>query len=106
VVQLEVNAVGRVIRELDRQEGVPGQDVTLTIDAGLQEAVLKRLGDESASAVIMDCRNGEVLAMATNPSFDPSLFNSGVSQAQWIAWTRNRRTPLINKAAAGVYAPG
>ncbi|MBN9563531.1 MAG: penicillin-binding protein 2 [Alphaproteobacteria bacterium] len=106
VVQLEVNAVGRVIRELDRQEGVPGQDVTLTIDAGLQEAVLKRLGDESASAVVMDCRNGEVLAMATNPSFDPSLFNSGVSQAQWIAWTRNRRTPLINKAAAGVYAPG
>src|SRR6185437_4283832 len=106
VVQLEVNAVGRVIRELDREEGVPGQDVTLTIDAGLQEAVLKRLGDESASAVVMDCRNGEVLAMATNPSFDPSLFNSGVSQAQWVAWTRNRRTPLINKAAAGVYAPG
>ncbi len=106
VMQLEVNAVGRVIRELDRQEGVPGQDATLTIDAGLQEAVLRRLGDESASAVIMDCRNGEVLAMATNPSFDPSLFNSGVSQAQWIAWTRNRRTPLINKAAAGVYAPG
>ncbi len=106
VVQLEVNAVGRVIRELDRQEGVPGQDVTLTIDAGLQQAVLSRLGDESASAVVMDCRNGEVLAMVTNPSFDPSLFNSGVSQAQWIAWTRNRRTPLINKAAAGVYAPG
>ena len=41
------------------------------------------LGDESASAVVLDCRNGEVLAMATNPSFDPTLFNSGVSQAQW-----------------------
>ena len=106
VVRLEVNAVGRVIRELDRQEGVPGQDVTLTIDAGLQEAVLRHLGDESASAVVMDCRNGEVLAMASNPSFDPSLFASGVSQAQWAAWTRNRRTPLINKAAAGLYAPG
>ncbi len=105
-VQLEVNATGRVIRELDRQEGTPGQDITLTIDSALQQSVLARLGDESASAVVMDARNGEVLAMATNPSFDPSLFNSGVSQAQWQEWTRNRRAPLINKAASGLYAPG
>lgn len=105
-VQMEVNAVGRVIRELDRNEGHPGAEVTLTIDAGLQQAVLGHLGDESASAVVMDCTNGEVLAMATNPSFDPSLFDSGVSQAQWIEWTSNRRTPLINKATAGVYPPG
>jgi penicillin-binding protein 2 len=105
-VQLEVNAVGRVIRELDRQEGVPGEDVGLTLDVGLQEAVLNTLGDESASAVVMDCRNGEVLAMATNPSFDPSVFNSGVSQAQWLEWTNDRRTPLINKATSGLYAPG
>jgi penicillin-binding protein 2 len=105
-VQLEVNAVGRVIRELDRQEGTPGQDVVLTIDGELQKSVLGRLGEESASAVVMDARNGEVLAMATNPSFDPGLFNSGVSQAQWVEWTNNRRAPLINKAAAGLYAPG
>ncbi len=106
VVELEVNAVGRAIRELDHEEGVPGQDVTLTIDAGLQDVVLARLGNESASAVVMDCRNGEVMAMATNPSFDPSLFDAGVSSAQWIEWTRNRRAPLINKASAGLYAPG
>jgi penicillin-binding protein 2 len=105
-IQLEVNAVGRVIRELDRQEGVQGEDVGLTIDAGLQLEVLNSLGDESASAVVMDCRNGEVLAMATNPSFDPSVFNSGVSQAQWLQWTNDRRTPLINKATSGLYAPG
>ncbi len=105
-VQLEVNAVGRVIRELDRQEGTPGQDIGLTIDADLQKMVIDRIGDESASAVVMDARNGEVLAMVTNPSFDPSLFNSGVSQAQWLEWTRNRRAPLINKAASGLYAPG
>ena len=105
-LQMEVNAVGRVIRELDRLEGTQGQDLGLTIDVGLQNSVLKRLGDESASAVVMDCRNGEVLAMTTNPSFDPSLFNSGVSNAQWVEWTKNRRAPLINKAAAGLYAPG
>jgi len=105
-VQMEVNAVGRVIRELDRQEGTPGRDLGLTIDVGLQNSVLARLGDESASAVVMDARNGEVLAMTTNPSFDPSLFNSGVSQAQWVEWMSNRRAPLINKAVAGLYPPG
>jgi penicillin-binding protein 2 len=105
-VQFEVNAYGRVIRELDRQEGVQGVEVGLTIDAQLQQAVLGHLGTESASAVVMDCTNGEVLAMASTPSFDPSLFNSGVSQAQWVEWTKNRRAPLINKAISGVYAPG
>ncbi len=105
-VQLEVNAVGRVIRELDRQEGVAGEDVGLTLDAGLQDAVLTTLAGESASAVVMDCRNGEVLAMVSNPSFDPALFNGGVSQAQWLAWATDRRTPLINKATSGLYAPG
>src|SRR6185437_13014031 len=105
-VSLEVNAVGRVIRELDRTEGVQGTEVGLTIDVGLQQAVLDRLGDESASSVVLDCQTGEVLAMATNPSFDPSLFNSGVSPAQWQAWSTDRRTPLINKATNGLYAPG
>ena len=106
-VQLEVNALGRVIRELDRQEGVPGEEVRLTIDAGVQQALLARLAeDEAASAVVLDCRNGEVLAMASKPSFDPGLFNAGVSQAQWNDWAHDKRTPLLNRAIAGVYAPG
>jgi len=105
-VQMEVNAVGRVIRELDRTDGTPGDTVGLTIDAELQRTVLGRLGDAAASAVVMDCTNGEVLAMTTTPSFDPSLFDSGLSEKQWIEWTSNRKTPLINKATAGVYPPG
>jgi penicillin-binding protein 2 len=105
-VQMEVNSVGRVIRELDRTEGTPGDAVELTIDADLQRSILGRLADMAASAVVMDCTNGEVLAMTTTPSFDPSLFDSGVSEKQWIEWTSNRKTPLINKATAGVYPPG
>ncbi len=105
-VQMEVNSVGRIIRELERHDGTPGDTLGLTIDAALQKSILDRLGDEAASAVVMDCTNGEVLAMTTTPSFDPSLFDSGVSEAQWIEWTSNRRTPLINKATAGVYPPG
>ena len=106
VVELEVNAVGRVVRELSRQEGVPGETVGLTIDVGLQQAALRHLGDQSGCAVVLDCTNGEVLAMATNPSFDPSLFNSGVPQAQWNAWIHDPMHPLMNKATRGLYAPG
>jgi penicillin-binding protein 2 len=105
-VQMEVNSVGRVIRELDRRDGTPGDTIGLTIDSDLQRTVLGRLGDAAASAVVMDCTNGEVLAMTTTPSFDPSLFDSGLSEKQWIEWTSNRKTPLINKATAGVYPPG
>ena len=104
-MRLEVNAVGRVIRELDRREGLPGQDVGLSIDAELQKTVRARC-EEGTSAVVMDARNGEVLAMATQPSFDPSLFAAGVSSAQWREWTSRRSTPLINKVTNGLYAPG
>ncbi|MCQ8240120.1 penicillin-binding protein 2 [Rhizosaccharibacter radicis] len=105
-VQMEVNSVGRVMAELNRQEGIQGEELGLSIDLGLQQAVADRLTDQAASAVVMDCRTGEVLAMVSNPSFDPSLFDSGVSQQQWIDWTNDQRTPLINKAVAGVYPPG
>lgn len=104
-VQLEVNAVGRVIRELDRREGVPGQDVQISVDAELQKALRGKI-EEGTSIVVLDARNGEVLAMASQPSFDPNIFNAGVSNAQWREWTRNRSTPLINKATNGLYAPG
>jgi penicillin-binding protein 2 len=104
-VQLEVNAVGRVIRELERREGVPGQDVQISVDAELQKTIRGKI-EEGTSVVVLDARNGEVLAMASQPSFDPNLFNSGVSAAQWREWTRNRATPLINKTTNGLYAPG
>jgi penicillin-binding protein 2 len=104
-VQLEVNALGRVIREVERREGVAGQEVVLTIDADLQRALRSKI-EEGTSAVVMDCRTGDVLAMASQPSFDPNLFNSGVSAEQWREWTRNRATPLINKCTNGLYAPG
>lgn len=105
-VEMEVNALGRVLGEIDRVEGHQGDVLTLTIDAGLQQMVLGRIADQAASVVVMDCRNGEILAMASTPSFDPSLFDSGVSQAQWHDWTTNVRNPLLNRAVAGVYPPG
>jgi penicillin-binding protein 2 len=104
-VQLEVNAVGRIIRELDRREGLPGQDIEISIDTELQKTIRGKI-EEGTSVVVMNARNGELLAMASQPSFDPNIFNSGVSAAQWRQWTANRATPLINKATNGLYAPG
>lgn len=104
--QVEVNAYGRVIRELERREGEPGAEVQLTIDIGLQRMVSKRLGEESAAAVVLDIHTGDVLAMSSNPAFDPNAFNRGLSTAEWRALVSNPRAPLTNKTIAGRYAPG
>ncbi|HEY9163704.1 MAG TPA: penicillin-binding protein 2, partial [Magnetovibrio sp.] len=104
--QVEVNAVGRVIRELNRQEGQPGAELRLTIDLELQRYTTERLGDNSAAVVVLDVHSGEVLAMVSNPSFDPNAFNTGLSQAEWESLVSNPKAPLTNKAIAGQYAPG
>lgn len=104
--QVEVNAFGRVIRELSRQEGQPGVEVGLTIDVSLQRMVSERHGDESAASVVIDVHNGDILAMASTPSFDPNLFNTGLSGKNWRALTNNPKAPLTNKTIAGRYSPG
>lgn len=105
-VQVEVDSVGHIITELGHVDSIQGQDVALTIDVELQKEISSIVADQSASAVILDCRNGEVMAMVSNPSFDPSLFDSGVSHAQWKTWIQDERSPLTNKAVAGSYPPG
>lgn len=105
--QYEVNAVGRVIRELSRKEGEPGRDVTLTIDIGLQQYTQDRLAaEQSAAAVVMDVHTGGLYALCSNPSFDPNLFASGIDAEAWEELLSNPTTPLTNKAIAGQYAPG
>lgn len=105
--QVEVNAVGRVIRELSRQEGQPGDDVRLTIDRDLQKMAADRLkAEKSAAAVVMDIHNGDVLALASVPGFDPNEFVTGLSSRTWRRLINDPYTPLINKAISGQYAPG
>ena len=105
--QIEVNALGRPIRELSRNEGEPGQDLALTIDANLQNAAAERLAkEESAAAVLMDVNDGGVLVLASHPSYDPHEFARGISGASWRALLNNHRAPLTNKTVSGQYAPG
>ncbi|HEX9858896.1 MAG TPA: penicillin-binding protein 2, partial [Paracoccaceae bacterium] len=104
--RIEVNAVGRVMRELERREGDPGADLRLTIDAEIQNFAQVRLGEESAAAVAMDVQTGDILAIASAPSFDPNLFVRGISQKDYSALTGNDHRPLANKSVQGAYPPG
>ena len=105
--QVEVNAIGRIIKEVDRREGTPGRDVVLTVDAGLQTYTHQRLmGERSASAVILDVQSGEVMALASTPAYDPTPFNTGLSSAEWSELITDPLSPLTNKAISGTYAPG
>ena len=104
--RIEVNAVGRVMRELEREEGDPGADVRLTIDADVQNFVQARLGDESAAAVVMDVTNGDIIAIVSSPSFDPNLFVRGISHADYNGLMEDDHRPLANKTVQGVYPPG
>jgi penicillin-binding protein 2 len=104
--RIEVNAVGRVMRELDRQEGDAGKDVQLTIDNRLQTYAQARLDGESAGVVVIDLEHGDLRAIASAPSFDPNLFVRGISVADWTGLNEDKYRPLAAKAVQGTYPPG
>ncbi|MFC6687199.1 penicillin-binding protein 2 [Jhaorihella thermophila] len=104
--RVEVNAAGRIMRELDRREGEPGADLQLTVDADLQEYVHARLQGQSAAAVVIDCENGDLRAIASTPSFDPNLFVRGISVADYRALLEDPYRPLAAKAVQDTYPPG
>ena len=105
--EIEVNSRGKEIRKLSKKDTLKGQDLSLSIDRDLQMQIFARLSNEqSASAVVLKIPSGEILAMSSNPSFDPNLFVQGVNQQQWTQWMENPYKPLLNKTIQGEYAPG
>ncbi len=105
--KVEVNAYGRVIRRVPEQSmpARPGEDVTLAIDAELQRYATERLAGDSAAAVVLDVHTGEIMALASTPSFDPNAFVLGIDQDDFNALNRNEYKPLFNKATTGLYPP-
>ena len=106
-VQVEVNAVGRVVRELERTEGQPGANALLTIDLDIQRFAAEKMKEhQSGSVVVLDVITGDVIAMVSTPGFDPTTFARGITQGEWRDLLDNPERPLHNKAIAGVYPPG
>jgi penicillin-binding protein 2 len=106
VREMEVNAMGRQIRQLRKVAPRPGEDLQLTIDLGLQQEAEKALVGKSGAVVALDPRNGRVLAMASQPSYDPNQFIRGFSSKEWKKLISDPDRPLGNKAIQGQYPPG
>ena len=96
-----------MIRELARQEGQPGGDLVTTLDIGLHQFAHQRLSSEMAgAAAVMDVYTGDLLALVSTPSYDPTAFYRGLTTDEWQELSNDIYGPLTNKAVAGQYAPG
>ncbi|MBN9507342.1 MAG: penicillin-binding protein 2 [Altererythrobacter sp.] len=104
--RVEVTATGRIVRDLDTREDIQGKPVQLTIDGPLQDYAARRIGLESGSVVVIDCLTGDLLCMASMPSFDPNSFSDGIGRVEYQMLSQNERVPLRNKVLKGLYPPG
>ncbi|WP_390583170.1 penicillin-binding protein 2 [Erythrobacter sp. MTPC3] len=104
--RVEVTASGRIIRDLETREDIQGDPVKLTIDGPLQDYAARRIGLESGSVVVMDCLTGDLLCMASMPSFDPNSFSDGIGSVEYAMLREDVRVPLRNKVLKGLYPPG
>lgn len=106
LVQTEVNVHGTVVRVLNRDNGARGSTVQLSLDTGLQSLASEKLAGQAGAAVLLDATNGEVLSMASQPEFDPTLFDAGVPESVWKSWMHDPMHPLTDRSTDGLYAPG
>jgi penicillin-binding protein 2 len=106
--KVEVDAKGRAVRKdpAGDVKAVPGKDVVLTLDVDVQNRAMEVFGEDSGAAVMMDCRTGDILCMASSPSFDPNSFVKGVPGKEYAALTAYDHKPLFNKALTATYPPG
>lgn len=104
--RVEVTASGRIVRDLETRDDIQGNPVRLTIDGPLQDYAARRIGLESGSVVVMDCLTGDLLCMASMPSFDPNSFSDGIGSVEYSMLREDERVPLRNKVLKGLYPPG
>lgn len=103
---VEVDVQGKLLRQLQMESSRPGNKVFLTLDRELQQATDEAFGDQSGAAVAMDVHTGEILAMASRPTFNPALFANGIGSEEWSELVHDKRHPLQNKVIGGQYPPG
>lgn len=104
--QIEVDAAGRKLRVISRKPPVPGANIGLTIDREMQALAEKGLEGRTGAVVALDPTNGEILAMASSPAFDPNLFIGRIDRDEWEQIVSSKDSPLQNRTIAGQYPPG
>ncbi|MEE9552038.1 MAG: penicillin-binding protein 2 [Gammaproteobacteria bacterium] len=104
--QVEVNAQGRIIREIDITKPEPGKNIYLTLDVSLQKIAVEALQNKRGAIVAIDPNNGDVLALVSSPSYDPNPFVNGIDVKSYQALLQSKDKPLINRALQGTYPPG
>lgn len=104
--RVEINAHGRILKVLDIEPPKSGQDIRLHLDSRLQIAATAALGERRGSVVAIDPRTGGILALVSNPGYDPNLFVTGISSEQYQSMVNSLQTPLFNRAVNGQYSPG
>jgi penicillin-binding protein 2 len=103
--KVEVNARGRIMSELEKQNPIPGEDLHLYLDARLQQYAYDLLGDYTGSVVAIDPETGGILALVSKPGFDPNLFVRGISVQDYSELRQSKKLPLFNRALRGGYPP-
>ena len=104
--QMETDASGRAVRMLSRIPPVPGKDLRLHLDLGLQAVAEHAFGDFLGGLVALDPNTGGVLALVSRPGFDPNLFIDGVDPDTWKELNESAERPMVNRALRGIYPPG
>lgn len=104
--RVETDAHGRVRQVLDVTPPEAGQNITLHLDSQLQVAAAAALAQRRGAVVALDTHSGGILAMVSNPSYDPNAFVTGISSARYREWINSRDKPLFDRAINGLYAPG
>ena len=104
--RVETDARGRIMQVLSRTDPVPGENLELTLDAGLQRVASEALGDQRGAIVALDTRTGGILAMVSKPGYDPNPFVTGIDHASYALLRDSIDVPLFNRAIQGQYEPG
>ncbi len=104
--RVEVNARGRILRDLDTRPDEPGETIRLTLDRGLQAFMAERIGEDSASVVVIDVTDGAIKCLLSMPAFDPNVFARRIPADLWKDLQADPRSPLLPKATQGLYVPG
>ncbi|HEX2603952.1 MAG TPA: penicillin-binding protein 2 [Oxalicibacterium sp.] len=104
--EVEVSAGGRPVRTLSRTPAIPGDNLILSIDIGLQKVVEQAFGNRRGALIAIEPSTGDILAYVSMPNFDPNLFIEGIDQQNWDVLNNSPDHPLLNRPLSGVYPPG